>query len=404
MPQMSKRVTGIVGSGKTGWEVHFAAAERRARGEDILMCSIGDHDFPTPEESVEACVAAVRAGHHHYTDIPGLAALRDRMAELSARSTGVPAGRRNVIATVGGQGALFAAMQACLDPGDHAIIVAPYYATYPGTVRAAGGALGVVETRASDDFQPTRAELEAAAKPNTRVLLINSPNNPTGAVYARKTLEAIAAFCRERDLWLVSDEVYWTFADGDVPHISPLSLPGMEERTLVVNSVSKSHGMTGWRVGWLRAPEPVIDRLTDLGIVVTYGLTDFVSHAVAEAMANDWGVEEISQRYRRRRAILRDAFAGLNEVTVRGSTGGMYVMLDVRAVEPSGERFAWDLLAGENMAVMPGESFGEAAAGHIRISLCQPEDVLREAATRLKRFVAGRRPRQADARKGRAMA
>jgi arginine:pyruvate transaminase len=395
MARLSSRINDIVVAGKTGWEVHFAAMERRARGEDILMCSIGDHDFATPEKSVEACVAAVRAGHHHYTDIPGLGRLRDRMADLSTRSTGVATTRANVIATIGGQGALFAAMLACLDPGDHAIVVAPYYATYPGTIRAAGGVLGVVETRAADDFQPDRGELEAALRRNTRLLLINTPNNPTGAVYSRRTLEAIADFCRRHDLWLVSDEVYWTFAESGHPHISPLSLPGMEERTFVVNSVSKSHGMTGWRVGWLRAPQMAIARLADLGIVTTYGLTDFVSHAVADAMEGDWGVAEIADRYRRRRAILREAFAGMNEVTVRGSTGGMYVMLDIRAVEESGEAFAFDLLEAERLAVMPGESFGRAAAGHIRISLCQPEAELREAAGRLKRFVATRVPQRA---------
>jgi len=387
MPEISKRVGAIANAGgKNGWEVHFAAAEKAARGERVIFCSIGDHDFATPEESVEACVRSVRAGHHHYTYLAGLAELRAAMAKVSARSTGVATEVGNIIASVGGQGALFTAIQATADPGDHAIVVGPYYATYPGTFRLCGLDFTEVEARAEDDFQPRAEAIRVTLKPNTRIVLINSPNNPTGAVYSRATLEAIAQVCRDHDLWLISDEVYWTYA-GEAGHLSPLALPGMEERTVVINSVSKSHGMTGWRVGWLRAPKPMVDRLTEFNLVVTYGLADFVSHAVAEALENGWGVEEIAATYDRRRALMREAFAGLNEVVIRGSTGGMYVMLDLRAIETDGERFAFGLLDAENVAVMPGESFGHAAAGHIRISLCQPDEVLAEAAGRITRFI-----------------
>ncbi|GIL00868.1 MAG: aminotransferase [Alphaproteobacteria bacterium] len=387
MPQMSKRLVSVTPAGRTGWEVHFLAEARRAAGADVIMCSIGDHDFPTPEPSVEACVAAVRAGHHHYTGLAGRSDLLAAMARASQRSTGVATTVDNVIATVGGQGALFAAVQAASDPGDHAIVVGPYYATYPGTFSLSGVDHTVVEARAEDDFQPERAALEAALRPGTRLILINSPNNPTGAVYARQTLEAIAAFCRDNDLWLVSDEVYWTHTGAAGRHLSPLALPDMEERTLVVNSVSKSHAMTGWRVGWLRGPAPVIRRLAGFNLVVTYGIGDFVSRAVAEALDNDWGVAEVTATYERRRAMMIEALAQLDGVVVRGSCGGIYVMLDVRAIEADGERFALQLLEAENVAVMPGESFGRAATGHVRISLCQPDPVLAEAAARIARFI-----------------
>lgn len=386
MVEMSRRVASITPAGKTGWEVHFAAEARRAAGEEIIMCSIGDHDFPSPEESVEACVRAVRAGHHHYTGLAGLAKLRVAMAHACERSTGVATTAENVIATVGGQGALFTAVQAASDPGDHAIVVGPYYATYPGTFALSGLDYTVVEARAEDDFQPRAEALEAAVRPDTKLVLINTPNNPTGAVYSRRTLEGIAAFCRAHDLWLVSDEVYWTHA-GEAGHVSPLALPGMEERTLVVNSVSKSHAMTGWRVGWLRGPAPLIGRLGGFSLVVTYGLADFVSHAAAEALEHDWGVAEIAAIYDRRRKRMIGDLAPLDGVAVRGSHGGMYVMVDVRDIEPDGERFALGLLDAEGVAVMPGESFGEAAAGHIRISICQPDEVLDEAARRISRYI-----------------
>src|SRR5690606_20363029 len=148
MPKPSSRVSGITPSGKDGWEVHFEAMTRHQAGEPIIMLSVGDHDFDTPSETVEACVRAVRAGHHHYTQLPGIPALRAAMAKVSAQSSGVATGADQVIATPGGQAALYAAVQATVDDGDHAIVVAPYYATYPGTFRAANASFSVVETRA----------------------------------------------------------------------------------------------------------------------------------------------------------------------------------------------------------------------------------------------------------------
>jgi arginine:pyruvate transaminase len=386
MPRPSSRISGITPSGKDGWEVHFAALSRHQAGEKIIMLSVGDHDFDTPSETVEACVTAVRGGFHHYTQLAGIPRLREAMAKISTRATGVPTSASEVIATPGGQAALYAAVQAVLDPGGHAIVVAPYYATYPGTFRAAGAGFTVVETVAEDGFQPRAEAIRKALQPNTRAILINTPNNPTGAVYSRKSLEGIAEICRRNDLWLLSDEVYWTLGGGE--HLSPRALPGMAQRTLVINSMSKSHGMTGWRIGWLTGPEDMVTQLISLNLVTTYGLTDFVSRAASEALEQGYGVREIAERYAGRRKLWLDEMRGLNNVVVRGSEGGMYAMLDIRSVEPDCEKFAWTLLDTENVAVMPGSSFGEAAAGHIRVSLCQSEDVLKEAATRLKRFVA----------------
>jgi arginine:pyruvate transaminase len=389
MPRPSSRISGIVPSGKGGWEVHFAAIDRREAGEDIIVLSVGDHDFETPQETVEACVEALREGHHHYTQLPGMPRLRAAMAAVSTRSTGRPASAAQVIATPGGQSALYSAVQGVLDPGDHAVVVAPYYATYPGTFRAAGAGFTVVEAQSRDGFQPRAEAVEAALVENTRAILINSPNNPTGAVYSRASLEGLADLCIRRDLWLLSDEVYWTLGGGG--HVSPRALPGMAERTLVINSMSKSHGMTGWRIGWLTGPEELIALLVSLNLVSTYGLSDFVSRAAIAALEKDFGVREIAARYAARRRVFVDALRGLDGVTVRGSEGGMYVMLDISAIDPDDERFAWSLLDAEKVAVMPGSSFGEAARGHVRISLCQADAVLGEAAGRLRRFASARR-------------
>lgn len=389
MPKPSNRISGILPAGKDGWEVHFAAWQRKEAGEDIIMLSVGDHDFDTPSETVEACVTALRSGHHHYTQLPGMPPLREAIARISAKATGVATTPDQVIVTPGGQLALYGAVQAVLDRGDHAIVVAPYYATYPGTFRAAEADFTVVETRSEDGFQPDVTAIEKAVRPNTKAILINTPNNPTGAVYTRKALEGLADICRRHDLWLLSDEVYWTLGGGE--HLSPRALPGMAERTLVINSMSKSHGMTGWRLGWLTGPADMIGLLVSLNLVTTYGLTDFVSRAAIEALNNGYGVKEIAERYAARRKVFLDAMRGANDITVRGSEGGMYVMLDISAAEPDDEKFAFAFLDKENVGVMPGSSFGDAAAGHIRISLCQPEPVLLEAARRLRRFTSSYR-------------
>jgi arginine:pyruvate transaminase len=385
MPAASSRIRQITPSGKDGWEVHSQASKRRQAGEPIIMLSVGDHDFHTPEQTVEACVREVRAGHHHYTHLPGIPRLRAAMALSTTACTGVHTLPEEILATPGGQAALFAAAMATLDPGDHVIIIAPYYATYPPTFRATGADFSVVEASAANGFQPVATDIERAIRPDTRAILINTPNNPTGAVYSRETLEGIAELCRRHDLWLISDEVYWTITGGR-KHLSPRALPGMAERTLVVNSMSKSHGMTGWRIGWLTGPQSLIETVISLNLVSTYGLADFVSRAAIDALENGNGVGDIAARYAGRRSVFLNALNGLNEISVRGSEGGMYIMLDVSALNADCEAFAWGLLESEKVAVMPGGSFGDAAKGHIRISLCQPEEVLVEAAARIQRY------------------
>lgn len=384
MPQPSTRITQILNAGKNGWELHFAALAKKNAGADVIMMTAGDHDFDTPEGTVEACIAALHAGHHHYTQLPGLDALRKAMAQVSTEASGVETHADDVIVTPGGQGALFAAAQATLNPGDRAMIVSPYYATYPPTFRAAGAHVDTVATRAEDDFQPREKDILAVLTKKTRVLLINSPNNPTGAIYSAETLEMIAEVCRQYDLWLISDEVYWTM--GRRTHRSPRALQGMKERTLVINSMSKSHGMTGWRVGWLTGPRDMVAMLTGLNLVTTYGLPDFVSRAAIAALNERIGVDEIARRYAHRRSVMHGVFEQAQKIKLRGSEGAMYIMLDISAIEEDGEAFAWKLLEEEGVAVMPGGSFGPEARSHIRLTLAQPEDRLREGADRLLRF------------------
>ncbi|MCV6593335.1 MAG: pyridoxal phosphate-dependent aminotransferase, partial [Silicimonas sp.] len=269
------------------------------------------------------------------------------------------------------------------DPGDVALYIDPYYATYPGTIRGTGAVAEAIPARAETGFQPTRADLDQAGP--ARSLLINSPNNPTGVVYSRTTLEDIGGFARDRDLWILSDEVYDTqLWQGD--HLSPRAMLGLADRTLVIGSLSKSHAMTGSRIGWLIGPEEAIGHAINLSTHTTYGLPGYIQDAGVFALDQGPAMEdEISAPFRRRHAALEAIFAEAR-VPVVPSTATMYLMLDIRATGLTGEGFAERLLDEQLIATMPGESFGQAAAGHLRVALTIDDAKLEDAARRIAGF------------------
>jgi len=386
MPLPSNRITQISESDFEGWEVFIEALKRKREGQDIIMTSIGEHDFDAPHQIIEACKHALDTGHHNYSDIPGKPDLRAAMAKVSSKALGTPVKASEVVAMPGGQSCLYAAMQATLDPGDHVIAISPYYVTYPGTIRSAGANFTLVDAYSEDGFQPKAEAIEAAIQDNTKVLLLNTPNNPTCAIYTRETLEAIAELCVKHDLWVISDEVYWSLSNGK--HISPMAVPGMRDRTLAVMSMSKSHGLTGWRVGWIASTETMANNFGQHNLVSTYGMCDFISEAAAKALEGDFGLQEIAETYRKRGQIFLDALGDSNDIRVLNRPGSMYFMLDIRTKTQDAQKFAFKLLDDEQVAVMPGDSFGPTAAGHLRISLGESEDRLKEAATRLRRFTS----------------
>lgn len=383
--RLAERVAHMTGEGSDGWEIYYRARDLAAGGVTVVNLTIGEHDIRTDPRILAAMAESARAGNTGYTVGAGKPELRRAIAERVSARTGVPTGPENVIVTPGGQAALFAAHMVTLDPGDTGLYCDPYYATYPGTIRATGARDVAVPTRPENGFQPEARAIAARAK-GARSLLINTPNNPTGAVYTRPTLEAVAEVVRDHDLWLISDEVYDTqLWSGD--HQSPRALPGMAERTLVVGSLSKSHAMTGSRIGWLIAPEPVVAAVTALATNTTYGLPGYIMDAGLAALSLGPDFEAgVSGPFRRRRDLALARLGQANLLRLVPSGGAMYVMVDVRATGLSGEAFALRLLEHERIAVMPGESFGQAASGHIRIALTVADDLLDDALWRLLAF------------------
>ena len=366
--QLSTRITGLLGGGSDGWGVFLRARQMIADGTAVTELTIGEHDIRTAAPILQDMHRAAMGGHTGYASVPGTPALRDAVAQRVQDRTGVPTTRENVLITPGGQAALFAAHAAAVNPGDTALFIDPYYATYPGTIRGVSAIPKAIAAHAKDAFQPRPSAIAAAAH-GAKSLLINSPNNPTGVVYSRATLEGIADVCKDHGLWLISDEVYdtqvWTGT-----HLSPRALPDMAERTLVIGSMSKSHAMTGSRCGWIVGPEDAIEHLTNLATHTTYGVPGFIQDAAHFALNQGTGFEdEIAAPFQRRRLLAQEIITNQNAVSLVPADGAMYLMLDIRSTGMTGEEFAFALLNAHHIAVMPGESFGQAAAGHIRVAM-----------------------------------
>ncbi len=366
--QLSNRITNLTNGGSDGWDVFNRARDMIAAGTPVVELTIGEHDIRTHPTILKAMNEAAIGGHTGYAMIPGTVSLRDTVAARITAQSGVPTTRDNVLITPGGQAALFAAHMAVCNPGDTALYLDPYYATYPGTIRGAGAIPKAIQARARDSFQPLAQNIEDAATGATS-LLINTPNNPTGVVYDRDTLLGIAEVCKRHDLWLLSDEVYDTQVwEGE--HLSPRALSGMAERTLVIGSMSKSHAMTGSRCGWIVGPSEIISHLVNLATHTTYGVAGFVQDAADFALnAGTEFEEEVAAPFRRRRALAQEIIGAQNTVTMVPAQGAMYIMLNIRATGMTGEAFANALLDAHHIAVMPSESFGQAATGHIRVAM-----------------------------------
>lgn len=366
--RLSQHITQLTGNGSDGWEVFYRARRMIAEGHTVTELTIGEHDILTDPSILAEMDRSARGGHTGYAMVPGTDLLRDTVAARIQTRTGVPTTRDNVLITPGGQAALFAAHLAVCDPGDVGLYLDPYYATYPGTIRGAGAIARPVRTLPQDAFHP-RAELIEACAEGAVSLLINTPNNPTGAVYGAETLTGIADLCQRRDMWLISDEVYDTQV-WEGQHLSPRALPGMADRTLVVGSMSKSHAMTGSRCGWIVGPPEAIGHLINLATHTTYGVPGYIQDAACFALAAGEALEsQVAEPFRRRRALAMQVLDGQNTVGLLPAQGAMYLMLDIRPTGLSGTGFAHALLDAHAIAVMPGESFGAAAAGHIRVAM-----------------------------------
>ena len=368
------------------WDIHYQARERREAGEDVIVLTVGDPDFETPPAIVDEAERSMRRGRTRYGPTAGEPPLREAIARHHQRTTGQPAGAGNVVVFAGAQSALFACVLCLADAGDEIAVFEPRYVTYDGVVETPGAVRVDVPLAALQGFRFDPDALGRAVTPRTRAVLLNTPHNPTGLVASREELEAIAAIAKRHDLWVVSDEVYANLT-YDTGHVAIASLPGMAERTVTINSMSKSHAMQGWRLGWAVGPEPLARHLTHVILSMVFGTPPFTQDAALFGLTHE--LEEVGameRAYRARRELLCTRINDCPGLACQWPQGGMYAMVDVRGTGRSDEEFAWGLLEAEGVSVLPAATFGESAAGHVRVSLTAPVAVLGEACDRIERY------------------
>jgi arginine:pyruvate transaminase len=377
----------VAGKGAAAWDIHRDARLLRDAGnDDVILLTVGDPDQAPPPVIIDAAIAALRARHTGYAPIIGYPELRAAIAARHARRTGRPCTADNVAVVPGAQGGLYAALQCLAGPGDEVVVPEPIYATYEGVIGASGARMVTAPLLPERGFHPDLEALATSISPRTRAIWINSPHNPTGAVFTAAEMAAIARMCGDHDLWLVSDEVYEDLAFSR-PHVSAWSLPDAADRAVVVSSLSKSHALPAFRLGWIIGPPELARHLTNLLLCMTYGSPAFLQEAAMAAFAADLAeVAALREDYRRRAALLCRRLADAPHCRAVPPEGGMFVLFDVRATGVEAAAFARALLDTEHVAVLPCDGFGPSAAGHLRIALSAPDDRLAEAGDRIVRF------------------
>jgi aspartate/methionine/tyrosine aminotransferase len=380
----------IDGEGAAAWQLHWTALAAKRAGRDVILLSVGDPDFDTPAAITQSAIVSLQRGDTHYADILGLPEARAACARRHSEDTGQAVAAANVAITPGAQGGLFAAAMSILDPGDEALVPEPMYVTYEATLQASGAALVRLPCRADNDFRLDLRDLAAAITPRSKAIFLANPNNPTGVVMGRAQLEGIAALARRHDLWVVVDEVYQSLVfEGE--RCSIAALPGMGERCITLNSLSKSHAMTGWRFGWMVGPPELIAHVGHLGLCNLYGLPAFIQQAGITGLLTPWPeVAAMRAAYMRRRDLALDALRDVPGLRCRRPSAGMFMLLDVRASGLSARDFAWALFEETGVSVLDASAFGASAQGHLRLSFAIGEASLQEACRRIGVFARTR--------------
>jgi len=355
--------------------------------KDVISLGIGEPDFDTPWHVRESTVFALERGATHYTSNLGYLELRKALSKYVRKNFGAEYHPENeVLVTVGVSEALDLALRALINPGDEVLYHEPCYVSYRATILFAGGQPLAVETKAENGFRLTRAMLEAKCTPRTKVLMLNFPNNPTGAIMRRQDLEDIAAFARERDLIVITDEIYAELT-YDTPHTSIVSLPGLRDRTIFLHGFSKAWAMTGFRLGYACGPAELIEAMMKVHQYTMLCASSLAQKAAIEALTRpDVDVGEMVGEYRRRRNFLASAFADMG-LECHRPLGAFYAFPSVARFKLPAKEFALKFLAEEKVAVVPGTAFGECGEGFVRCAYATSLDNIKEAMVRLRRFI-----------------
>lgn len=378
--------------GSAKWEIHILGRKMKAAGEDVIELTIGEPDVSTPPDLMAMAAAAMTAGRTGYSNgrgEPGL--LRALAARYTARR-GRSIGTDQVMCLPGTQTTLYGVLHALVTNGDEVLLGDPMYAAYEGLIQSTGATVVPVPLQPEAGFRMRAEDVEARITPASRVLFLNSPHNPTGAVLTRDDLRALCDVAARHDLWVLCDEVYEDLCFPGVTFASPLDFAEYSERVIVASSISKSHAAPGFRSGWCVGPAEFCARMLPLSETILFGSQPFIADMTAAAVSAPSPIAaDMMARFQRRAALIASRLDGVAGMRVHQPQAGMFALIDVRASGLSGDAFARALLAETKVAVMPGESFGQALAGWVRVSLTQPDALIEDACDRIAAFASIRR-------------
>lgn len=356
--------------------------------QGVISLGVGEPDFSTPWEVRKAGILALETGKTRYTSNRGLEPLRREIARYVERKYGVSyQPETEILVSVGGSEGIDAAIRALVCPGDEVIIPQPSYVCYEPLVRLSGGVPVILETKAEHDFKVTPEELCRLLTEKTKLLILPYPCNPTGAIMERKDLEAISKVLRETNVIVLSDEIYSELTFSGAAHVSAASIPGMKERTVMVNGFSKAFSMTGWRLGYACGPEPILAQMTKIHQFAIMCAPTVSQHAAIEALRNgDEAVASMREEYDMRRRLMVSGFNELG-LTCREPKGAFYTFPCIESTGLSSDEFCEKLLYSEKVAVVPGTAFGRGGEGYIRASYCYSTEHISEALRRIGHFL-----------------
>jgi aspartate aminotransferase len=398
--RLSARIAAIAESATL--KVDAKAKALQAEGRPVISYAAGEPDFATPEHIVEAALEAVRdPRNHRYTPAAGLPDLREAIAAKTLRDSGLEVGAGQVVVTNGGKQAVYQAFQVLLDDGDEVLVPTPYWTTYPEAIKLAGGIQVDVFAGSDQGYLVTVDQLEAARTERTKVLLFVSPSNPTGAVYSAEQVREIGEWALEHGIWIVSDEIYQNLTYADDEGATPPravsiveAVPGLADRTILVNGVAKTYAMTGWRVGWMVGPADVIKGAANLQSHLTSNVSNISQRAAIAALTGPQEpVERMRQAFDRRRRLIVGELSKIDGMSVPVPQGAFYVYPDVTGllgrewggVTPSTSLELADLMLEQaEVAAVPGEAFGPS--GYLRFSYALGDEPLLEGVQRLQRL------------------
>ena len=381
---VSKRLQEVPASGTIA--ISNLVSQMKAEGVDIVSFSMGEPDFTTPENIIDACCDSLHAGFTHYTPSTGIPELREAVAEMENRVDGVPCKASNVLITPTKQ-AIFMIALAYIDPGDEVILMDPTWVSYEACIRLAGGVPVYVSSKYEDEFVVDPAMIEAAVTPRTKMIILNTPSNPTGTVMPREVLKQIADIAIANDIMVLSDEIYEAII-YEGKHTSIASFPGMFDRTLLVSGLSKTYAMTGWRLGWAVASEENIKAINKLQSHSISCCVSFVQKAAVEAIRGPQDAKNaMVAEFRKRRDLALDLISEIPQLECNVPKGAFYVFPKY-SMDMSSAKLAEVLLKEGHVAVTPGIAFGPGGEGFFRVSYATSEDQIREGFDRIKKTLA----------------